>query len=103
MHDSQASTTPGYTFSDPSPAFHYARVAPAGSTLAPSALAWRPDAAPSPRWPQRPRLHLVPRAAISWASAKQPTVALSSCEAEIMALWEASKEALLVCVVVVSR
>ena len=34
------------------------------------------------------------KAAISWASAKQPTVALSSCEAEIMALSEASKEAL---------
>ena len=34
------------------------------------------------------------KAAISWASAKQPTVALSSCEPEIMALSEASKETL---------
>jgi hypothetical protein len=33
-------------------------------------------------------------AAISWGSKKQPTVALSSCEAEIMAASEASKEAI---------
>ena len=32
-------------------------------------------------------------ACISWASKKQPTVALSSCEAEIMAGTEAAKEA----------
>lgn len=34
------------------------------------------------------------RAAITWASKKQPSVALSSCEAELMALSEATKEAL---------
>ena len=34
------------------------------------------------------------KAAISWASAKQPCVALSSCEAEIITLSEAAKEAL---------
>ena len=33
------------------------------------------------------------QAAISWASRKQDSVALSSCEAEIMALSEAAKEA----------
>ena len=33
-------------------------------------------------------------AAISWGSKKQPVVALSSCEAEIMAASEASKETL---------
>ena len=32
-------------------------------------------------------------ATISWASKKQPTVALSSCEAEIVAASEASREA----------
>ena len=32
-------------------------------------------------------------ATISWASKKQPSVALSSCEAEIMAGSEAAKEA----------
>eukprot|EP00965_Chrysotila_dentata_P046381 1541226-Pleurochrysis_carterae.AAC.1 len=32
-------------------------------------------------------------AAISWASKKQPSVALSSCEAEIIAASEATKEA----------
>ena len=31
-------------------------------------------------------------AAISWASKKQPTIALSSCEAELMAVSEAAKE-----------
>lgn len=31
-------------------------------------------------------------AAISWSCKKQPTIALSSCEAEIMALSEAAKE-----------
>ena len=34
------------------------------------------------------------RAAISWGSKRQPTIALSSCEAEIMAASEASKEAI---------
>eukprot|EP00965_Chrysotila_dentata_P164434 5429220-Pleurochrysis_carterae.AAC.1 len=34
------------------------------------------------------------QAAISWASKKQPTVALSSCEAEIVAASEAAKEAI---------
>merc|ERR1712070_604704 len=33
------------------------------------------------------------KAAISWASKRQPTIALSSCEAEIMAASEAAKEA----------
>ena len=33
------------------------------------------------------------RAAICWASKKQPTIALSSCEAELMAASEAAKEA----------
>ena len=33
------------------------------------------------------------RAAISWGSKKQPTIALSSCESEIMAASEAAKEA----------
>eukprot|EP00965_Chrysotila_dentata_P156960 5185800-Pleurochrysis_carterae.AAC.1 len=33
------------------------------------------------------------QAAISWASKKQPSVALSSCEAEIIAASEATKEA----------
>ena len=33
------------------------------------------------------------RAAISWGSKRQPTIALSSCEAEIMAASEAAKEA----------
>ena len=33
------------------------------------------------------------QACISWASKKQPSVALSSCEAEIMAASEAAKEA----------
>ena len=33
------------------------------------------------------------QAAISWASKRQPTIALSSCEAEIMAASEAAKEA----------
>eukprot|EP00965_Chrysotila_dentata_P012615 416146-Pleurochrysis_carterae.AAC.2 len=36
---------------------------------------------------------LYGQAAISWASKKQPTVALSSCEAEIIAASEATKEA----------
>ena len=35
----------------------------------------------------------IPAPAISWASKKQATVALSSCEAEIVAASEASKEA----------
>ena len=34
------------------------------------------------------------RAAVAWSSKKQPTVALSSCEAELMALSEAAKEAM---------
>eukprot|EP00965_Chrysotila_dentata_P245560 6206629-Pleurochrysis_carterae.AAC.1 len=34
------------------------------------------------------------RAAISWASKKQPSVALLSCEAEIIAASEATKEAI---------
>ena len=34
------------------------------------------------------------RAAISWSSKRQPTIALSSCEAEIMAASEAAKEAI---------
>ena len=34
------------------------------------------------------------QATISWASKKQDTIALSSCEAEIMAASEAAKEAL---------
>ena len=38
-------------------------------------------------------LYKYMRAAISWASTKQPTIALSTCEAEIMALSDASKEA----------
>ena len=33
------------------------------------------------------------QAAISWASKRQPTIALSSCEAEIVAASEAAKEA----------
>ena len=33
-------------------------------------------------------------AAISWTSKKQPTIALSSCEAELMAASEAAKEAI---------
>ena len=33
-------------------------------------------------------------AAISWGSRKQPTIALSSCEAEIVAASEAAKEVL---------
>eukprot|EP00965_Chrysotila_dentata_P005825 191790-Pleurochrysis_carterae.AAC.1 len=33
------------------------------------------------------------RAAITWSSKKQPSVALSSCEAEIIAASEAAKEA----------
>uniref|UniRef100_A0A7S4ES29 Uncharacterized protein n=1 Tax=Chrysotila carterae TaxID=13221 RepID=A0A7S4ES29_CHRCT len=33
------------------------------------------------------------QAAISWASEKQPSVALSPCEAEIIAAFEATKEA----------
>ena len=33
-------------------------------------------------------------AAISWSSKKQPTIALSSCEAEIMAASEGAKEAI---------
>ena len=37
---------------------------------------------------------LFQRASVSWASTKQTSVALSSCEAEIMALSEAAKEAL---------
>eukprot|EP00965_Chrysotila_dentata_P038395 1275760-Pleurochrysis_carterae.AAC.1 len=36
---------------------------------------------------------LYGQAAVSWASKKQPTVALSSCEAEIVAASEAAKEA----------
>jgi hypothetical protein len=38
-------------------------------------------------------LFMYAQAAISWASKKQQSVALSSCEAEIMALSEAAKEA----------
>ena len=34
------------------------------------------------------------KAAISWGSKKQPTIALSSCESEIMAASEAAKEAI---------
>ena len=37
---------------------------------------------------------LMCNAAISWSSKRQPTVALSSCEAEIMAASEATKEAI---------
>eukprot|EP00965_Chrysotila_dentata_P058727 1948589-Pleurochrysis_carterae.AAC.1 len=33
------------------------------------------------------------RASITWSSKKQPSVALSSCEAEIIAASEAAKEA----------
>ena len=33
------------------------------------------------------------RCTISWASKKQPTIALSSCEAEVVAATEAAKEA----------
>ena len=36
---------------------------------------------------------IMSKAAISWASKRQPTIALSSCEAEIMAASEAAKEA----------
>jgi hypothetical protein len=36
---------------------------------------------------------MLSHAAISWASKKQPSVALSSCEAELMAASEAAKEA----------
>lgn len=36
---------------------------------------------------------LVAQAAISWSSKRQRTIALSSCEADIMAAWEAAKEA----------
>ena len=38
-------------------------------------------------------LHWPKHAAISWSSKRQPTIALSSCEAEIMAASEAAKEA----------
>ena len=33
------------------------------------------------------------KAAVSWSSKKQPTIALSSCESEIMAASEGAKEA----------
>ena len=36
---------------------------------------------------------MLSQAAISWSSKRQPTIALSSCEAEIMAASEAAKEA----------
>ena len=38
-------------------------------------------------------LFTMAKAAISWGSKKQPSIALSSCEAEIMAASEAAKEA----------
>eukprot|EP00965_Chrysotila_dentata_P014741 487632-Pleurochrysis_carterae.AAC.1 len=45
------------------------------------------------RYPTSGYVFMYNRAAISWASKKQPSVALSSCEAEIIVASEATKEA----------
>ena len=45
--DIKAGTTPKYSFKDPSPAFHYARAAPAGTSLVASTLG-APPKAPAP-------------------------------------------------------
>eukprot|EP00965_Chrysotila_dentata_P164279 5424651-Pleurochrysis_carterae.AAC.1 len=63
-------------------------------SLAPGDVAGYSDSDWATRHSTSGYVFMYNQAAISWSSKKQPSVALSSCEAEIIAASEATKEAI---------